>query len=157
MGGSSATPLLLAAMKAAAQRLNLEVTEQLVTKPEELRGAFAKFHREGVDVLIVQLNTLTAEQRGLIIALAAEYRLPAMYETRSFIDDGGLVSYGPDIVIAYRRAASYVDKILKGARPEDLPVEQPTKFEFVINLRAAKALGINVPQALLLRADEVIQ
>jgi putative ABC transport system substrate-binding protein len=157
LGGSPATPLLLAAMKAGAERLNLEVTPQLVTKADELRGAFANLQRAGVQVLIVQLNTLTAEQRGSIIELAAEYRLPAMYETRSFVDGGGFVSYGPDIVIAYRRAAAYVDRIFKGAKPEDLPMEQPARFEFVINLRTAKALGINVPQVLLLRADEVIR
>jgi putative ABC transport system substrate-binding protein len=157
LDGSPLTPLTIAAMKAGAQAMNLEVATQLVTKPDELRGAFAKFQKAGVHALIVQLNALTMEQGSLIVEMAAEYRLPAMYETRRFVDNGGLVSYGPDTPIAYRRAAIYVDKIFKGARPEDLPIEQPTKFEFVINLRTAKALGINVPQALLLRADEVIR
>jgi putative ABC transport system substrate-binding protein len=157
LGDSPSTPLLLAAMRAGAQKLNLEVTAQSVSKPDEFHGAFEKFQRAGVHVVIVQLNAMTMEQSGLIVDLAAQYRLPAMYETRRFVDNGGLVSYGPDTPVAYHRAAVYVDKIFKGARPEDLPIEQSTKFEFIINLRTAKALGINVPQALLLRADEVIR
>jgi putative ABC transport system substrate-binding protein len=111
LGGSPSTPLFLAAMKAGAQAMNLEVTAQLVTKPEELRGAITKLQRAGVHALIVQLSALTMEQSGLIVEIAAEYRLPAMYETRRFVDNGGLVSYGPDTPIAYRRAAIYVHKL----------------------------------------------
>ena len=91
------------------------------------------------------------------MSLAAERRLPAMYEHRDFTDAGGLLSYGPDTVDVYRRAAAYVDKILKGAKPADLPVEQPTKFEPVMNLKTAKALGLTIPPSVLLRADEMIQ
>jgi putative ABC transport system substrate-binding protein len=157
LGGLSATPLLLTAMRAAAQTMNLELITQLVTKPEELPGAFTEFRRAGAHALIVQVSPLTIDQRDAIVELAAQHRLPAMYEIRPFADAGGLVAYGPDAVVMYRRAAIYVDKIFKGAKPGDLPIEQPTKFEFVINLRTAKTLGIAIPQGLLLRADEVIQ
>ena len=105
----------------------------------------------------MQVSPFTVDQRNAIVELAAQHRLPAMYETRPFVEVGGLVAYGPDAVAMLRRAANYVDKILKGAKPADLPVEQPTKFELVINLKTAKALGLSIPQSLLLRADEVIQ
>jgi putative ABC transport system substrate-binding protein len=96
-------------------------------------------------------------ERQRIVRLAATYRLPAMYEHRDFADAGGLLSYGPDILSLNRRAATYVDKILKGAKPADLPVEQPTKFELVINLKTAKALGLTIPQSVLGRADQVVE
>ena len=95
--------------------------------------------------------------RKTIIALAARYRLPTVYSSRKFVDDGGLISFGANAADYYQRTARYVDKILKGASPGDLPIEQPTKFELVINLKTAKALGLTIPQSLLLRADEVIQ
>ena len=96
-------------------------------------------------------------QRARLIELAARYRLPASYEFRNYVEDGGLMSYGPSIDAMYVRAASYVDRILKGANPGDLAIERPTKFELVINLKTAKALGLSIPQSLLLRADELIQ
>jgi ABC-type uncharacterized transport system substrate-binding protein len=99
---------------------------------------------------------LNANRKSLV-QIVAKNHLPATYEVRAFIDDGGLMSYGPSFLQMYRRSATYVDKILKGAKPSDLPMEQPTKFELVINLKAAKALSLTIPQSLLLRADEVIQ
>jgi putative ABC transport system substrate-binding protein len=96
-------------------------------------------------------------ERRRLAELAARHRLPAVYETRDFVDAGGLMSYGPSFPDMYRRAATYVDKILKGAKPGDLPMEQPTKFDFVINLKTAKALGLTIPPAVLARADALIQ
>jgi len=157
LGGLSATPLLLAAMRAAGQTMDLELITQLVTKAEDLPDAFTAFQRAGAHALIVQVSPLTVDQRDTIVQQAAQQHLPAMYDVRAFVDAGGLVAYGPDLATMYRRAAVYVDRIFKGAKPGDLPIEQPTKFELVVNLKTAKALGITIPQALLLRADEVIQ
>jgi putative ABC transport system substrate-binding protein len=102
-------------------------------------------------------DPFTLSQRTHIVEFAAQHGLPAIYENSDFVEAGGLTSYGPNISDLYRRAATYVDKILRGAKPGDLPIEQPTKFELVINLKTAKALGITIPQSLLLRADEVIE
>ena len=100
---------------------------------------------------------ITINNRALIVALAARYRLPAVYPFRSFVDDGGLISYGPDSVDPFRQAAGYVDRILKGEKPADLPVQSATKFELVINLKTAKSLGLTVPSSLLSRANEIIE
>jgi len=105
----------------------------------------------------VQVAPVTYDNRRTILALAAEQRLPALYETRNYVDDGGLMSYGPDLIEVNRRAATYVDRILRGAKPGELAVDQPGRFELVVNLRTAAALGIAVPQALLMRADDVIR
>jgi len=107
--------------------------------------------------LVVVVDPLTVRYRARISELAAKNRLPAMYGLREFADAGGLMAYGPNVVDLCRRAANYVDKILKGAKPADLPIQQPTKFELVINLKAAKALGITIPPSLLVRADQVVQ
>jgi putative ABC transport system substrate-binding protein len=110
-----------------------------------------------VGALVVIGYALTQPNRKLIVELAAKHRLPTIYPAREFVDAGGLMSYGVDYVQLYNRAARFLDKIFKGAKPGDLPVEQPTKFELVVNLQAAKALGLTIPQSLLLRADDVIQ
>jgi putative tryptophan/tyrosine transport system substrate-binding protein len=157
LGGLSATPLLHTALRDAGQPMHKELDTQRVTKPEELPGAFTEFQRAGAHALIVQVSPFTLDQRETIVEQAAQHHLPAMYDVRAFVDVGGLVAYGPDLATMYRRAASYVDRIFKGAKPGDLPIEQPTKFEFIINLKTAKALGLSIPQSLLLRADEVIQ
>ncbi len=155
LAGSNLT--LVTAMQAAAPRMAFELIVQQVTKPEELPVAFGEFLRLGAQALIVQVTPLTFDQRDKIAELAAQNRLPAIYDVRIFVDAGGLVSYGPDAVEMYRHAAIYVDKIFKGAKAGDLPIFQPTKFEFVINLKTAKALGLTIPQSVLARADEVFQ
>jgi putative ABC transport system substrate-binding protein len=126
-------------------------------RPEEFHGAFEAARKAGAEALIVLASSVFNLHRQRLVDLAAHNRLLAVYEHRQFVDAGGLVSYGPDLKDMTRRAAKYVDKILKGAKPADLPVEQPTKFELVINLKTAKALGLTIPPSVLARADEVIQ
>src|SRR5215510_8734105 len=123
----------------------------------EMERAVDTFARQVNGGLIATTSARLQLHRRLIIELAAKHRLPAIYPTRYNITDGGLMSYGPDQDEAYRRAAGYVDRILKGEKPGALPVQQPTKYELVINLKTAKALGLTVPQSLLARADEVIE
>ncbi|MBI4587724.1 MAG: ABC transporter substrate-binding protein [Candidatus Rokubacteria bacterium] len=125
--------------------------------PTDFERAFSAITRERPDGLFVTLDPFTSRHRGRIAELAAKHRVPAMYELREFVDAGGLMAYGPSSRDLWRRAATYVDKILKGAKPADLPVEQPTKFELVVNLKTAKALGLTIPQSVLIRADHVIQ
>ena len=124
---------------------------------DEIESTIAAFAREPNGGLIAPPYITTTNQRSLIIALAARYRLPAIYPYRFFVADGGLVSYGVDLVDLFRRSASYIDRILKGEKPTDLPVQAPVKFEMAINLKTAKALGLEVPPSLLARADEVIE
>ena len=125
----------------------------MVNSAEELEGAFLAMQKDPPDALIVQANI--ASKRAAELALS--YRMPAVCTRREFVDIGGLMTYAVDDALSYQRAAVFVDKIIKGAKPADLPVEQPTKFELVINLKTAKALGLTVPQSLLARADEVIE
>ena len=126
-----------------------------VTKPNELESAFASLR--DCDALLVHWDFLLYSLRKRLVELVAERRLPAVYEYRGYIVEGGLVSYGADVRDNFRRAAGYVDRILKGARPADLPVDQASRYELVINVRTAKSLGITIPPALLTRADEVIE
>lgn len=124
---------------------------------EEIDGAFLKMHQQRADALMVVTDPLTLRHRRAIVALAESNRLPAIYEFAEFARDGGLIAYSPSIPALFERAAVFVDKILRGARPAELPVEQPTEFSLVVNLRAARRLDLRVPAALLLRADEVIR
>jgi ABC-type uncharacterized transport system substrate-binding protein len=142
---------------AGALGLHLHVVE--LHRPDELDTAFAAMTRAGADALLVAADSLLINPllSGRIAALAAQSRLPAMYSWKFFVEAGGLMAYGPNNLDVSRHAATYVDKILKGAKPADLPVEQPTKFELVINLKTAQALGITMPPSLLLLADEVIR
>jgi ABC-type uncharacterized transport system substrate-binding protein len=123
----------------------------------EIERAVAAFARSSNGGLIVTVSALAVVHRDLIITLAARHKLPAVYYERNFVADGGLISYGPDYLDQYRRAAGYVDRILKGEKPADLPVQAPTKYKLVINLKTAKALGITMPPTLLATADEVIE
>ena len=143
--------------EAAGRKLGIAVISARVTEPGELEPAFAELQRARAQALIVMSDPMTVGQRKRIAELAASHRLPAIYALREFVEAGGLSSYATSLVDQYRRAARYVDRILKGAKPGDLPVEQPTAFELWINLRTAKALGITVPRALQLRADRVIE
>jgi putative ABC transport system substrate-binding protein len=141
----------------AAPALQLTLLSAELRTSADLDGAFAALTRDPPDALLTFVDPFTMRHRLRIIEFAATTRLPAIYEDRVFTDAGGLMSYGPSVEDNCRRAAAYVDKILKGAKPGDLPVEQPTKFELIVNLRTVKALGIDVPPSLLARADEVIE
>jgi len=148
---------LFAAIQTAAPSLRMEVNPLNMRDASEIERAIAAFARSPNGGLIVTAGAATQLHRDLIITLAARLKLPAIYNERSFATAGGLTSYGPDQVDQYRRAAGYVDRILKGEKPADLPVQAPTKYELVINLKTAKALGLDVPATLLARADEVIE
>jgi putative ABC transport system substrate-binding protein len=147
----------LAAIQAVAPSLGVELTPVDVRDASGIEHSIAAFTRGSNCGLIVTTSPLALRRRELIVALAAKHRLPAIYPGRVFVTDGGLVSYGPDVLDQYRRAAGYVDRILKGEQPANLPVQEPTKFELAINLKTAKTLGLTVPSSLLARADEVIE
>ncbi len=149
--------LVVRETEAAARTLRVQLQSLPVRGPEEFEGAFEAATRGRAAALLTVGDVLTMAHRTRIVALAAKSRLPAMYSFREFVDDGGLMAYGANLADSYRRAATYLDKILKGAKPADLPVEQPTRFELVINLKTAKALGLTIPQSVLVRADQVIQ
>jgi len=144
-------------MNDAAQKLPLKIVPAEVRKPDDLEAAFARLAGERADALVVLQDSLLFSEHRRILALAAAARLPAIWTTRLFAEAGGLIGYGIDEADSFRRAASLIDKILKGAKPSELPVELPTKFELVINLKTAKALGLEIPPTLLALADEVIE
>jgi putative ABC transport system substrate-binding protein len=141
----------------AAQTLGVALLVVEATTAEELDIAFASAATQHADAVIVLGDALTFRYATEVIALAAKHRLPAKYLSRYFVTNGGLISYGPDLADLHFRAGGYVEKILKGAKPSDLPVQRPTKYELAINMKTAKALGLNVPPILLARADEVIE
>ena len=146
-----------AAIQAVAPSLRVEVSPVNMRDAGEIERAVAAFARSPNGGLIVTASGVAHLHRDLIVTLAARHKLPAVYSERFFVAAGGLISYGPDHIDQYRRAAGYVDRILKGEKPADLPVQAPTKYELVINLKTAKALGLDVPPTLLARADEVIE
>ncbi len=123
----------------------------------DIERAFEVGIARGADAIVVGNDTVTHKNRTLIVELAAKRRLPAAYLSREFVDAGGLMTYGPNYPDLYRRAATLIDRIFKGVKPADLPIEQPTKFELIINLKTAKALGLAIPESFLVRADEVIE
>jgi putative tryptophan/tyrosine transport system substrate-binding protein len=146
-----------AVIQAAAPSLKVEVNPVNMRDAEEIERAVTAFARSPGGGLIVAAGLAATRHRDLIVKLAARHRLPAVYYERFFVAGGGLISYGPDFIDQYRRAAGYVDRILKGEKPADLPVQASTKYELVVNLKTAKALGLTVPMSLLGRADEVIE
>jgi putative ABC transport system substrate-binding protein len=148
---------LFGAIQAVAPLLGSEVSPVGLRDAGEIERGIMAFARGPNGGLIVTGSALTIVHRELIITLAARHRLPAVYPFRAFATGGGLISYGADTIDQYRRAAGYVDRILKGEKPADLPVQAPTKYKLVINLKTAKALGLEVPAILLARADEVIE
>ena len=145
----------LAAVMEAAEPMGVRVDNFEAHEPSDFDRIFAA--SAGSEAVLVQYDNLTRYHRPQIAEVAARYRLPAIYDNRDYVVDGGLISYGADIREIVRRSATYIDRILRGARPQDLPVEQPSKFNLVINLKTAKAMGITVPPMLLARADEVIE
>jgi putative ABC transport system substrate-binding protein len=154
---SSASTANLQKMQRVTGNLGLTLLSHEVRSPTDFRIAFDAIVKEGADAIVTDQDPLLSSYQSSIIEFAAERRLPAIYGLRDFVAAGGLMSYDASIFELWRRAASYVDKILKGTKPTDLPIEQPTKFDLVINLKTAKALGLTVPPSLLARADEVIE
>src|SRR5215831_14976333 len=149
--------LAIRELNVAARSLGVQLQLLEARGPNEFDGAFAAMAKERVGALLVLSDVMLNSHRTRLADLAARNRLPAVYGVRESVEVGGLMSYGPSFLDLYRRAATYVDKILKGAKPAELPVERPTKFELVISMKTAKALGLTIPQSVLLRADEVIQ
>jgi putative tryptophan/tyrosine transport system substrate-binding protein len=155
--GNPAHPKELQGAREAAATLGADLIPVEVRVPGEIENAFGAIKAAGADALVVLADPLFTAQAKPIAEFAVKQKLPAIYGLREHVMAGGLMSYGPDLKDSYRRAALYVDKIFKGAKPADLPIEQPTKVELVINMKTAKALGLTVPQPLLARADEVIE
>lgn len=155
--GNPIHPAILELLQAAGQRAAVTILSASAANPNGIESAFAQLTREGAQGVIVPPDALFTKQRAQIAAKALDYRLPTIFAHREYVEAGGLMSYGQPLSLTYRYAARYVDKILKGAKPADLPVEQPTTFELVINMKTAKALGLTIPQSLLLRANRVIE
>src|SRR5450631_499134 len=148
---------ILESVQAGAKKAGVKTLVAETSIPQEIENAFSMMARGKADAVIVGNSTFFIQQRRQIAELALKHRIPSMFGTRANVEAGGLISYGPNITDNYHRAATYVDKILKGAKPADLPVEQPVTLELVVNLKTAKALGLTIPQSLLVRADDVIQ
>ena len=155
--GSVTGPAQFGAIQAVAPALSIDLRPVDTRNNEEIESTITAFARDPNGGIIVTGSPAATVHRGAIIALAARYKLPAVYYTRYFATEGGLISYGPDFVDQFRRAAGYVDRILKGEKPAELPVQAPTKYELVINLKTAKALGLTVPLIMQMTADEVIE
>jgi ABC-type uncharacterized transport system substrate-binding protein len=155
--GAPHAPFLQRSIEEASKALGITTIASTVRTDDDVENAIASLARQGDGALVVIPDPFTIAHRQAIIRAAATYRVPAMYSYRAFVDDGGLMGYSADIPEQYRGAADYVDRILKGAKPGELPVQQPTKYQFVINLKTAKAFGSEVPQTLLARADELIE
>jgi ABC-type uncharacterized transport system substrate-binding protein len=151
------TAYYLPSFEAAARSLNVEPIAAPVRTDAEIETVISALGREPGGGLVVVPDIFVIVHRAPIISLAARNNVPAVYQDGVFVRDGGLLSYGPDLANVYHRSASYVDRILKGEKPTELPVQVPTKFEMAVNVKAAKALGLTVPQSILLRADEVIE
>jgi len=149
--------VFLKEMKAAGRALHVGLQFYEALDPQQLDYALSRIDKERARALIVTPDPLFGTQRNRILEFATRRRLPAIFPYKEFVDAGGLMSYGPSFPDSYRRAAAYVDKILKGVKPADLPVEQPMKFEFVVNLKAAKQIGITIPPSVLYRADKIIK
>ena len=150
-------PTYVAETEAAGRLLGAEVRAHFIGSATDLPRAFAAIEQARSQALMVKNNSLTYELRAAISERSQRLRIPDMYEERALVAAGGLVSYGPNPIELYREAAGYVDRIFNGAKPADLPVQQPTKLDLVLNLKTATAIGLTIPQALLLRADEIIQ
>jgi ABC-type uncharacterized transport system substrate-binding protein len=155
--GNSAHAPIVKTVQTAALKTDVKILPFEARTPQEIENGFSIVTQHNAEAIVVALDAFLVQQGRQIAELATKYRMPSVYPVREHVEVGGLISYGPNLSDNYRRAATYVDKILKGAKPADLPIEQPTKFELVINIKTAKALGVTIPQSLLLRADEVIQ
>jgi putative ABC transport system substrate-binding protein len=156
-GPASPIPEIRTDLQVAARQLGLQLVFTRVKTPEEFDDILASLRRQGADGVIVPLDALTYLHRKAFARVILKHRLPAIYWARDYLEDGGLMAYSASLTELGRQAATFVDKILKGARPADLPIQQPTKFELVVNLKTAKALGLTIPPAVLARADEIIQ
>jgi putative ABC transport system substrate-binding protein len=155
--GAPRANLTLTEMGAAAKALGLKLLSLEVRSLDDFEGAFARAERDGAQALITTPNLLINTQQRQVLDFAAKNRLPAMYPTSEFVEVGGLMSYAPNYEDLWRRAGDFVDKILKGTKPADIPVEQATKFELIINLKTAKQIGVTIPPNVLARADKVIK